>query len=141
MLAVQVETEESAGEFFEATTHQILPGSTPILRFPGNRLPAEEGSLIRLTAIIPLTQFSVGEDGQDETYTGPTGTEQIPVLYAMGMWAATRLDNRMIHESYSTTQALNGIDAVDHMTASQFWMGQFELLLERMSMPTPPMPG
>jgi hypothetical protein len=29
---------------------------------------------------------------------------------------------------------------LDHMSASQFWMGQFELLLDRLSMPTPPMP-
>jgi hypothetical protein len=58
----------------------------------------------------------------------------------MGMWTASRVDSRLIHESYSTTQAMNGVSGLDHMSASQFWMGQFELLLDRLSMPTPPMP-
>jgi hypothetical protein len=61
-------------------------------------------------------------------------------MYAMGIWTATRLDSRMTTETYSTTQSLNGVDVLDHMSASQFWMGQFELLLDRLSMPTPPMP-
>jgi len=103
--------------------------------------PSEVGSRIRLNAMVPLTQFTPGSGGLAETYTGPTGTEQIPVLYAIGMWAATRVDDRAVSSRYSNTQALNGVDLVDHMTASQFWMGQFELLLDRAAMPAVPVVG
>jgi len=140
MLAVQIEYGSTEGEYFESYNHQILPGAAPILRFPGNQLPAPAGARVRLSATIPLTLFVVGEQGQGDVYTGPTGTDQIPVMYAMGIWTATRLDSRMTTETYSTTQSLNGVDVLDHMSASQFWMGQFELLLDRLSMPTPPMP-
>jgi hypothetical protein len=140
MLAVQIETGFTDGEYFESYNHQILPGAAPILRFPGNVLPAESGARVRLSATIPLTLFAVGEQGQADSYTGPVGTDQIPVLYAMGLWTATRVDSRLVHETYSTTQALNSVDSLDLMSASQFWMGQFELLLDRLSMPTPPMP-
>jgi hypothetical protein len=70
-------------------------------------------------------------------YTGPDGTEELPVLYAMGLATARALDDRMDYQRYSVANQVPNVESTDIMTVSQFWFAQFELLLDRFQIPLP----
>lgn len=137
IIQIELETESGSGRYRRGVMHEILNhGTSPLIIFDHYDLPAEAGSKIRITAAMPLTPFTDSTNGAD-TYTGPTGTEELPVLYAMGAITAKPLDDRLNHTKYSTTHVLGNPQPVDLMTASQFWYAQFELMLDRWSQPFP----
>lgn len=85
-----------------------------------------------VTAVFSRDGFSTAAD-----YDGPAGTEELPVLYAMGIASGRLVDPRLPYTRYSTVNAQNGVDLNEIMNASQFWFAQFELLLDRLGMPWP----
>lgn len=133
-LRVELETGSGTGRFDAAANYYVIPGLTdPILQFGGASLPSEVGAKIRLTAAKQLTEFV----NSSSTYDGPTGTEQLPVLYALGMVASRTMDDRLDHRRYPTITGANGVTPTDLQNASTFWFAQFELLLDRRAMPMP----
>lgn len=134
ILAVEVEHEADSGRFYPSQNYHIVPGlSDPILVFEDPTLPGEVGSHIRITAAVQLTELV----GDTDTYDGPPGTEELPVLYAFGLAMSRRLDDRVDHRRFPSVTGANGVTPDTIMTASQFAFAQFELLLERFTMPLP----
>lgn len=140
LLSVEVETEND-DEFDRLDRYDVIWGDEDldgklVLLAP---LP-EEGKLIRLRYYAPIpaiTAASYAAAGS-EAWTGPDRAMGLPVLYAMGMSVARKVDGRQDTETYSTTQALNGVTDQDIMAASQMWFGQFEFELAQMERPLPP---
>lgn len=134
MLRVEVETGVASNRYVPLYNYEIIPSLTaPILTLEGDTLPAPVGAKIRYTAAKPLTPFT----DANSVYDGPTGSEELPVLYAMGLALSRRLDDRIDHRRYPSTQNANGVGPNEIMTASQFSFAQFELLLERFAIPLP----
>lgn len=132
MLRVEHETGDATNRFVETYDYTIIPGLTdPILQFDLNLPPV--GARVRITAAKPLTELV--NDG--DTYDGPSQTDELPVLYAMGLSLTRRLDDRIDHRRLSTTTGTNQVGPDEIMTAGQFNFAQFELLLERHAMPLP----
>lgn len=135
LLMLEYETGPTTNRYVRFHRYDIVPSVTdPILVLLDNQLPAAAGSAIRLTAAMPMTPFT---SNMADVYNGPDGTDELPVLYAMGLAAARQLDDRIDHQRYSVTNQVNGVEASDIMTASQFWFAQFELLLDRFALPVP----
>ena len=86
---------------------------------------------------VPLITAASYAAAQAEVWIGPERAIGLPVLYAMGMIAARKLDDRQDSSRYSTTQALNGVTDNDLMTTSAMWFGQFAEELAAMEMPLP----
>lgn len=138
ILRVEVETTASSNRYAPLFDYEVVPGLTdPILVLEGIELVSAVGSALRITAAKPLTQFIATSD----TYDGPVNSEELPVLYAMGLALTRRLDDRIDHRRYSTTAAGNAIGPDEIMTAGQFNFAQFELLLDRLAMPLPAQQG
>jgi hypothetical protein len=141
ILQVELETEDGSGRFRRGIEYEVIPDSeSPILVFDTVAVPAEAGSAIRVTAMKPLATFTESVL-LTETYTGPLGSDELPVLYAMGCIASVPLDDRLDYTQYSTAYVQGAPQAYDLMGASQFWFAQFELLLDRWAMPVPPING
>jgi hypothetical protein len=140
VLTVEVETGASTGRYTPLSRYDIIPSLTaPTLVLLDPQLPAPAGSKFRITTADRLDQFVAASyaASQAVTYTGPAGTEELPVLYAMGLATARVLDDRMDYTRYSATQVNGAVDPNDIMQVSQFWFSQFELLLDRLQMPFP----
>lgn len=139
LLTVECETGDGDGRWDPLWAYKLRPSVTaPSIMLTGSSLPAEEGSKLRFTVVNRLTPF-VLQPVLTETFTGPDGTEELPVMYAMGLAVARLLNGRTEYKRYSTTQAANGVTAETLMTMSQFWFAQFELLLDRWEEPAPHM--
>lgn len=137
LIQVEVESAATSSRYHRNVPYELLNHATqPLLIFDHGDLPRQVGGTIRLTGAMPLTPFTESVNGS-ETYTGPVGTEELPVLYAMGVLTARLLDGRLDHTKYSTTHTYGAAQPVDQMTASQFWFAQFELMLERWAMAFP----
>lgn len=140
VLTMEVESTPTSSRYTPLGRYDIIPSlTTPTLVLLDQELPAAAGSSMRITTADRLTPF-VAVDyaaAASQVYTGPSGTEELPVLYAMGLATARALDDRMDYTRYSATQVNNTVDPNDIMQVSQFWFAQFELLLDRMQMPYP----
>lgn len=137
IIRIEQESASASNRYVDLFDADVVPDLTsPILVFRGGSLPPT-GAKVRITSALPLTEFSVVGDA----YSGPLGTEELPVLYAMGIALSRRLEDRVDHRRYSTTAGQNQVDTADIMDASQFWFGQFELLLERKALPLPAQQG
>lgn len=95
------------------------------------------GAAVDVTTNYVTAVFSRDGFSTSATYDGPAGTEELPVLYAMGIASGRLVDPRLPYTRYSTVNAQNGVDLNEIMNASQFWFAQFELLLDRLGMPWP----
>lgn len=138
IMRVEVESAVASGRYTELSNMRLVPGLTdPILELDGPDLPAAAGSRIRITAAKPLTELVADAD----VYDGPAQTDELPVLYAMGLALTRRLDDRLDHRRLSVTSGLNQVGPDEIMTAGQFNFAQFELLLERFAMPLVPVEG
>jgi hypothetical protein len=62
---------------------------------------------------------------------------RLAVLYAMGMIAAGKVDDRQDTLRYNTTQATNGVNDGDIIQFAQMWFGQFDVELADMERPLP----
>lgn len=121
-------------------SYDIIPGDEDEAGyFRLNTPPGPDGDTIRLKVALPIPQIAAADytAAQSEVWTGPDRAMGLPVLYALGMIAARRLDDRQDHTRYSTTQALNGVTDNDVMTASAMWFGQFAEELADIEMPLP----
>lgn len=138
ILRVEVEEGVADGRYHQISNFRMLPGLTdPVLELEGADLPAPIGSRIRITAAKPLTELVADGD----VYDGPSQTDELPVLYAMGLALTRRLDDRLDHRRLSTVSGMNQVGPDEIMTAGQFNFAQFELLLERFAMPLLPVEG
>lgn len=137
IIRIEQETASASGRYVDLFDADVVPGLTdPVLVYRGVELPPA-GAKVRITAAKPLSEFATS----GSTYDGPVGTEELPVLYAMGIALSRRLEDRVDHRRYSVTQGQNGVGTSEIMDASQFWFAQFELLLERKAMPLPAQQG
>ena len=137
---LRVEVEDAVGSNRYHTVHnfRILPGLTdPVIEFEGSNLPSVVGARVRIVSAKPLTELV--NDG--DIYDGPAQTDELPVLYAMGLSLTRRLDDRLDHRRLSVTTGMNQVGPDEIMTAGQFNFAQFELLLERFAMPLLPVEG
>lgn len=128
---VRVEAENTRGRFYTIGDWVLDSRDGRVLNF--TVLPQAGGQDIRVSGIKPVGSLSLVTD----EYDGPAGTEELPVLYAMGISAGRIVDPRLDYTRYSTVAAQNGVDINEIMNASQFWFAQFELLLDRLGMPWP----
>lgn len=99
----------------------------------------DDGAEVRIKwiAAVPAITAASYAAAEAEVWTGPDRAIGLPVLYAMGMITARKLDNRQDHTRMSTTQALNGVTDQDIMGAAQMWFGQFEAELAELERPLP----
>lgn len=135
VIRVEIENALASGRFIELDDYDFVGGRTDPalgLRFLSR---FEDGSAIRVTAARRLANLAADAD----VFEGPPGTEELPVLYAMGCIAGRRVDPRTDYTRYKATQDVNGVGLADVMDSSQFWFAQFELLLDRMQLA--PLPG
>lgn len=139
LLRVEVEAVAGGGRFSDFNEYLIVPGLTnPLLQILGGALPGGgSGAKIRFTAAKPLTILV----GDSDVYDGPAQSDELPVLYAMGLALTRRLDDRLDHRRLSSTLGTNQVGPDEIMTAGQFNFAQFELLLERMALPLPAAEG
>jgi hypothetical protein len=140
VLTVEIESGNATARYTPLTRYDIIPSLTvPTLVLLDPALPAAVGSKFRITTADRLTEFVAANyaASQSVVYSGPVGTEELPVLYAMGLATARALDDRMDYTRYSATQVNSAVDPNDIMQVSQFWFAQFELILDRVQMPFP----
>lgn len=140
VLTVEVETGAATARYVPLNRYDIIPSLTaPKLVLLDTSLPAVATAKFRITTADRLTPFTSAAyaASQSEAYTGQAGTEELPVLYAMGLATARALDDRMDYTRYSVTQINGAVDPNDIMQVSQFWFAQFELLLDRLQMTMP----
>jgi len=97
------------------------------------------GNDIRVKYAAPVSMISSATyaAAQSEAWTGPDRMMHLPVLYAMSLITLRRLDDRLDHTRYTTTQAMNGVSDSDIMQTAAYWMGQFETELVDMERPLP----
>ena len=104
-------------------------------------LPAPAGNKIRSIAMVPLRPLvaTVGEGDGDPAsqYSGPAGTEELPVLYAVALSASKQLDDRLSYRRMNVMNVNNPIQPGDISGASSFWFNQFYMLLDSLEMPPP----
>jgi len=138
LLGVELETTASSSDFnqLDGRVFDLVPnasfGNTLVFKNT-NELPGVAGAAIRFTAAVPLTELTTGAD----TYSGPAITQDLPVLYAMGLAMARDLEARLNYYRFSTTQALNGTVLEDFSTSSAYWFEQFSKQLAKVKMPMP----
>lgn len=134
VITVEAESASGSGRYTQVYDTDILPDlAAPVLVFRGE-IP-QTGAKVRVTAAKKITDLAAVTD----TYDGPPGSEELPVLYAMGIASGRRLDDKIDHRRYAATQAPGTVSPNDLMDAAQFWLGQFELILDRQAMPLPAM--
>ena len=132
----------SGGEgAYRLSDYDLIPGDEAELGYI--RIPFKPGNsadFIRLKVALPIPFISAANyaASQAETWLGPTRALGLPVLYAMGMIAARKLDDRQDTNRYSTTRAINGVTDSGIIQASQVWFSQFEIELEAMTELLPP---
>jgi len=140
VLTVEIESGSGTARFTPLQRYDVIPSLTvPTLVLLDANLPSAVGAKIRITTADRLTPYvsTTYVQMQTEAYTGPAGTEELPILYAMGLSTARALDDRMDYTRYSVTQQAGAVDPNDIMQVSQFWFSQFELLLDRLQLPFP----
>jgi hypothetical protein len=140
ILTVEVETAVASARYAPLVHYDIIPSLTaPTLVILDQALPSVAGAKLRVTTADRMDPFVAATYAASQAviYSGPTGSEELPVLYAMGLATARILDDRMDYTRYSATQVNNNVDSNDIMQVSQFWFAQFELLLDRLQMTYP----
>lgn len=138
--SMERETANLTARYVRWEDYDIIDGNEDqagVLRVLG-ALP-ETGVKIRIRYAAPIGPItsSTYANMQAETWVGPDRALNLPVMYAAAMITGSKLDNRQDHSRYSTLQAQNGVTDQDLMAATQMWMGQFELELDKLTRPLP----
>ena len=138
ILSVELETSSTSDDFIQldGRVFDLLPTTSfnyKLVLKETDALPGEVASKVRITGVIPLTELTTGTD----TYSGPAVTEELPVLYAMALATARDYEGRLDYTRYATTLAQNGVLLEDITSTSNWWMRQFQLLLDQVRMPLP----
>ena len=141
IISVELSTASGGSEYERLRDYDIIAGDEDLAgTFRMTRsTSALGGYTVRIRYAAPISPISASTyaNMQSEVFTGPDRALNLPVLYAMGLIAGRRLDDRQDHTRYSTTQAANGVTDTDIMQAQQLWLGQFELELDAMERPLP----
>lgn len=140
VLTVEIESDNGSDRYTPLTRYDLIPSTTaPTIVLLDESLPSAVGAQMRVTTAERLTPFAAAAyaASQSESYSGPAGTEELPILYAMGLITARPLDDRMAYNRYVASQQPGSIGPGDIMQVSQFWFSQFEILLDRLQMPFP----
>lgn len=120
--------------------YDIIQGDedlTAIFRFTDGYPPEAATVYLRVATAIPFITAASYAASQSEAWTGPDRAMSLPVWYAMSMATLRKLDDRQDTNRYSTLVAENGVTDNDIITASQTYMGQFELELSEADRPLP----
>lgn len=135
VLTVEIESGSGTGLFHTVAHYEVIPAteSAPAKLKIGGTLPAA-GALIRVRYAAPVPRIAAASyaGAAAETWAGPEEAIGLPVVYAMGLISLRRLDDRLDHSRYSTTQALNGVDEQDLLSSAQLWFGQFDIELNEL---------
>lgn len=143
VLSVELSLDADALDYSRIDSFEIMAGNedeSPNLIIRDARLLSTYARWLRVTyaAPVPLVAASTYVASQSEVWSGPDRALGLPVLYAMAMISAGKVDDRQDHTRYSTTQALNGVSDGDILTTSQTWFNQFYAELEQLTRPLPP---
>lgn len=137
---LSVEYEDTDGLRSRFSDYDFLStdeDSAPTIRLTA--YPEDAASLhLRMMVQIPLIVGTTYAAMGSEEWTGPDRAIGLPVLYAMAMITAAKIDNRQDLTNYNAQLADNGVTDRDIMAANQLWMGQFELELDKSSRMPPP---
>lgn len=135
VLTVEIESGNATGLYYSVGHYEVIPATeSAVAKLKiGGTLPAAGAKLrIRYAAPVPrITAASYSAAGS-ETWNGPEEAIGLPVVYAMGLISLRRLDDRLDHNRYSTTQAMNGVDEQDLISSAQLWFGQFDIELNEL---------
>lgn len=139
VLSVEYSSDGDADNYVRESGYDILPSDEDLASYFYPAFTPAAGSSFRIIYAAPIPTISAASyaAAQAESWTGPDRAMNLPVLYAMALIAARRIDDRQDHTRYSTTQAQNGVTDTDIMQSSQFWMGQFELELTEQELVLP----
>jgi hypothetical protein len=139
VVMVEYSYDSDADNYVLTDGYDIRPGDEDYEQYFYPTFVPAEGSQFRITYAAPIPMISAASYAAagSETWTGPDRAIGLPVLYAAGMIALRRVDNRQDHTRYSTTQAINGVTDADIMESGRMWLGQFELELDRIERPLP----
>lgn len=139
IVSVEINSASYPTQFSRFDHYDIIPGDEDLAGAIVLNVNPETGSSLRIryAAPIPLVAATTYAAAQSETWGGPDRYIHLPVLYAMGMIAARKLDDREDHTRMSTVQNENGTDEADIVRTSQLWFGQYELELSDMARPLP----
>lgn len=141
-IVLSVELENDYG-YLRFVDYDILDGDEDlagVFRIVRNPDDADMlGYKIRIKYLAPCTAIAAATyvAAQSEAWVGPDRAIHLPVLYAMGMIAARKLDDRQDTTRYSTTQGQNGVTDGDIMSSSRMWFDQFYDELRDMERPLP----
>lgn len=134
IVRVDLETDEASGMYQSLYNYEILPVlDDKLLLLQDPDLLVHPGAKIRIVGVQALSALA----GEADVYTGPPGTEELPVWYALGLALSRRVEDRTLYTRFSTTVAQNGVGLESLMGAASFAFAQFELLLDRHEMPLP----
>lgn len=139
ILSIEYSDDADADSYRRLDEYDVIEGDEDVSSYFRLSFNPPTGALVRIRyakAASPIAAVSYAAAGS-ETWVGPDRALHLPVVYAMAMIAARRIDDRQDHTTYSTTQAINGVTDTDIMQSSQFWFGQFELELADMERPMP----
>lgn len=140
IVSVEVETGDATGDYVRWNDYDLIVGDedkAAIIRLTGTAPEAGAKVRIRYAAAVPVIAAASYAAAGSESWSGPDAAIGLPVLYAMGMITAGKVDDRQNTLRYSTMQALNGVTDNDIMSASQMWFGMFEEELLRLGRPLP----
>lgn len=140
ILSVEANTLNTPTLYTRYNYYDVIPGDEDL----AGKLVIFGGSStgvtlrIRYAAPVPLIGAVSYAASQSELWAAPDRAMSLPCHYAMALITARKVDDRQDTLRYSTTQASNGVTDNDIMSASQMWMGQFELELAAFERPLPP---
>ena len=142
VISVELSRDATGVEFNRFNGYDIIDGdedAAGVLRVNINTTTyADYVVRIKYVAPVPLIAAASYAASQSETWNGPDRAIGLPVLYAMSLISASKLDDRQDTNRYNTTQALNGVTDDDIIRSSQMWIGQFEIELAALERPLPP---
>jgi hypothetical protein len=139
VLSVEL-TDPDSGLRSRFDDYDIIQGDedlSAIFRFTSSYPPELGDVYIRVATAVPYITAASYAAAQSETWVGPDRTMSIPVWYAMSLATIRKLDDRQDTNRYSTMVAENGVTDNDIISASQTYMGQFELELAEADVPLP----
>ncbi len=140
VLSIEINSLANTAHYQRFDDYDVIPGDEDLAGKLVVGTSPVTGTSLRIRYAGPVSPIASASyvASQSEAFVGPDRAIELPVLYAMGMIVARKLDDRQDTNRYSTTQAMNGVSDQDLMAASQMWFGQFDLALEDMYRPMPP---
>lgn len=140
IISLEINSLSDTSRYIRFDAYDLIPGDEDLAGKFVLPFSPSTGTTVRVRYVTAIPKIAAASyaASQAETWLAPDRAINLPVFYAMGMIASSKIDDRQDTLRYSTTQALNGVDDRDIMAAGQLWFGQFELEVESMNRPLPP---